>query len=43
LHWRRREAPERILINFEYELDEKHELVEEGSSREDVHQFIRIE
>ena len=33
MHRRKREAPERISINFEYELNKKHALGEEGGSR----------
>ena len=30
MHWKRRDASERILINFEKDLKKKHALEEEG-------------
>ena len=42
--WKRREATEMSVMNFKKELQKKHALEEEGSFREDFHQFrIRIE
>ena len=41
---KRKDASERMFINFDYELKKKHALKEEGFSREGFHQFrIRIE
>jgi hypothetical protein len=39
MYWRKRGAPERICINFEYELSKEYALEEDGGSREDLHQF----
>jgi hypothetical protein len=39
MNWWKRDAPERIFINFEYELNKKHAQEEEGGSRKDFHRF----